>query len=65
MSKLHSYTTAIARAVKAKDAAAEADARRDFAEVHIADVIKRSLYMASPLTEEQRVRLTELLQGTS
>jgi hypothetical protein len=65
MPQLQSYTTAIARAVKAKDATAEADARRDFAEVHIADVIQRSLSMASPLTEEQLVRLTELLQGAS
>ncbi|WP_273733367.1 hypothetical protein [Mycolicibacterium septicum] len=38
------------------------DARRDLAEAKIADYVERVLAAAPPLTDEQRVRLAELLR---
>lgn len=53
---------ALARAVKTRDAAAEAKARRALAEVKITDYVERCLAAAPPLTDEQRTRLAELLR---
>ena len=52
----------IARAVKARDRAAETAARRDFAEARIADRIQTVLADAPELRPEQRDRLIELLR---
>jgi len=57
-----SSATRIARAVKARDPEAEAQARRELAEAKIADYIRRVVDAAPPLTDEQRTRLAELLR---
>ena len=67
MPEIHARSTAtrtrIARAAKAGDAAAEVEARRDHAEVRIAEYVERVLASAPPLSDEQKTRLAELLRG--
>ncbi|WP_326546096.1 hypothetical protein QGN32_20535 [Mycolicibacterium sp. ND9-15] len=60
--QVRSAATRVARAAKAKDPAAEVDARRDLAEAKIADYVTRCLAQAPPLSDEQRTRLAELLR---
>ncbi|MDO0974025.1 hypothetical protein [Mycolicibacterium frederiksbergense] len=62
MPEVISSATRIARAVKARDPEAEAQARRELAEAKIADYIRRVVDAAPPLTDEQRTRLAELLR---
>lgn len=62
MPEVISSATRIARAVKACDPEAEAQARRELAEAKIADYIRRVVDAAPPLTDEQRTRLAELLR---
>lgn len=62
MPEVISSATRIARAVKARDPEAEAQARRELAEAKIADHIRRVVDAAPPLTDEQRTRLAELLR---
>ncbi|MCP3422736.1 hypothetical protein [Nocardioides pinisoli] len=56
---------AVARAVKAGNAADVLDARRDYAAEKLAAYIQRTVDEAPPLTDEQRARLTHLLRPTA
>jgi hypothetical protein len=49
--QVRSASTAVARAVKARDFAAETAARRKLTEEKVAHVIERALASAPPLTE--------------
>jgi hypothetical protein len=61
MPEIQSAATRVARAARAKDPAAEAEARRELAEAKIAAYVERVLAAAPPLSDAQRVRLAALL----
>lgn len=62
MPEIRSAACRVARATKAGDPTAEADARRELAEAKIADYVRRCLAAAPPLSDEQRTRLAELIR---
>lgn len=65
MSKLQTSSSGIARAARAGDPAAEANARRDHAAARIEVAIERALSTAPPLTSRQVKRLSSLLRGSA
>jgi ABC-type branched-subunit amino acid transport system substrate-binding protein len=56
-------TAAVARAARARDPEALADARRTLTAAMAEQAIRRALAAAPPLTDEQRERLAALLRA--